>query len=99
MKPLLHNDFIATAITAKKKCASHNRAFHEVEFGPFRRLRQMNGTRLKLFQPARRPEQKSSPPWLARTSIEMTDTSVLVVEGSESDDIFLCNGIDDDVRT
>jgi hypothetical protein len=29
----------------------------------------------------------------------MTDTSLLVVEGSESDDIFLCHGIDDDART
>jgi len=58
LKPLLHNDFIETTITAKKKYASHNRAFREVEFGPFRRLRQMNGTRLKLFQSTRRPEQK-----------------------------------------
>ncbi|MEO9214483.1 MAG: hypothetical protein ABI227_02360 [Rhodanobacter sp.] len=71
----------------------------QVEFASFRRLRQMNGTRLKLFLATCLPGQKSSTPCLAGASTDMAGVPTLVVEGSGRDNIFRHDGIDNDART
>jgi hypothetical protein len=85
--------------STKKKCTCQNFARREIKFGLLRRLRQMNGTRLKLFFADLLARAKKFDTLTLKDFDRDHRYSDARCRRQSERQHFLCDGIDDDAPT